>query len=131
MSAHPRPCPTELDFMTRVKGGFKTRQRRNKWLKMAKGFVGGRRTMFRRAKETVMHALVYKYRDRRNRKREFRRLWIVRINAAARVHGLSYSRLIHALSVRGVQIDRKVLSDIAVHDPKGFERVVEMAGKAA
>jgi large subunit ribosomal protein L20 len=117
--------------MTRVRGGFKSHRRRKKWMKLAKGFVGGRRTMYRRARETVMRALVYQYRDRRQRKRQFRRLWIVRINAAARLHGLSYSRLIHALSKGGIQIDRKVLADIAVHDPKGFQRVVDTARQAS
>ena len=83
--------------------------------------------LYEMRRETVMRALAYAYRDRRQRKRQFRRLWITRINAAARMHGLSYSRLIHGLSQGGVEIDRKILADIAVHDPKGFAKVVETA----
>ncbi|OIP35655.1 MAG: 50S ribosomal protein L20 [Deltaproteobacteria bacterium CG2_30_63_29] len=112
--------------MPRVRRGFKARRRRNKWLKLAKGFKHGRGTMFRKAKETILRALVYAYRDRRQRKRQFRRLWIARINAAARLHGVNYSRLIHLLDEKKVELDRKVLADIAVHDPEGFGRLVEM-----
>ena len=83
--------------------------------------------MYRKARETVMRALAYAYRDRRQRKRQFRRLWIARINAGARLHGLSYSRLIHGLSKADIALDRKVLADIAVHDPKGFQKIVEQA----
>jgi len=82
--------------------------------------------MFRKAKETILRALVYAYRDRRQRKRQFRRLWIARINAAARLHGVNYSRLIHLLDEKKVELDRKVIADIAVHDPEGFGRLVEM-----
>lgn len=113
--------------MPRVRRGFKARRRRNRWLKLAKGSIGGRRRMYRKARETVMRALAYAYRDRRQRKRQFRRLWIARINAGARLHGLSYSRLIHGLSKADIALDRKVLADIAVHDPKGFQKIVEQA----
>jgi len=113
--------------MPRVKRGFKARRRRKKWLKLAKGYRGGRRRMYTKARETVMRALTYAYRDRRQRKRQFRRLWIARINAGARLHGLSYSRLIHGLSKGDVALDRKVLADIAVHDPEGFASIVEFA----
>lgn len=95
-------------------------------MKLAKGFRHGRRTMFRKAKESVLRALVYAYRDRRQRKRQFRRLWIARINAAARLNGVSYSRLIHLLNEKSIELDRKVLADIAVHDPEGFARLVEL-----
>jgi large subunit ribosomal protein L20 len=116
--------------MPRVKRGFKARRRRNKVLKLAKGFYGGRRRMFRHAKETLHRAWVYAYRDRRQRKRQFRRLWIARINAAARQHGLSYSRFIGGLSKAGIELDRKVLADMAVFDPAGFAQVAEAARAA-
>ncbi len=117
--------------MPRVKRGFKARRRRKKILKMAKGYVGGRRRMFKVAKETVHRALVYAYRDRKQRKRDFRRLWIVRINAAARAHGMSYSRFIAGLKRAGVGLDRKVLADIAVHDPEAFAELARLAQQAA
>ena len=113
--------------MPRVRRGFKARRRRAKWLKRAKGMQGGRSRMFRKAKEGVIKSLSYAYRDRRQRKRHFRRLWIARINAAARQNGLSYSRLIHGLKEAGVELDRKVLADIAVQDPAGFTKIVEIA----
>lgn len=113
--------------MPRVKGGPKTRQRRKKVLKMAKGYVSGRRRLYRTAVDAVHRALMYAYRDRRVRKRDFRRLWISRINAAARVHGLSYSRLMNALKKAHVELDRKVLADLAVTDPAAFTKIVEMA----
>ena len=116
--------------MPRVKRGFKARQRRKKILKAAKGFRGGRRNLFRTAKQTVLRAWAYQYRDRRVRKRQFRRLWIARINAAARQNGLSYSRLIGGLNKANIELDRKVLADMAVFDPEGFARVAEAAREA-
>ena len=115
--------------MSRVKGGPKTRRRHKKYLKAAKGFRGGRGTMYRSAREAVERgmAFAYQYEHRRLRKRDFRRLWIVRINAAAREYGLSYSRMMHGLKEAEVEIDRKVLADIAVNDPAGFARLAEMA----
>lgn len=113
--------------MPRAKRGFKARRRRKKILKLAKGFTGGRRRQYRQARETVEKGLVYAYRDRRVRKRMFRRLWNVRINAAARQNGLSYSRLIHGLSQAHIAIDRKILAALAVHDPHAFTAVVDIA----
>ncbi len=113
--------------MPRVKRGFKARRRRNKVLKAAKGFRGGHSKQYRTAESAVMRAGVYEYRDRRVRKREFRKLWIIRINAAARAHGLSYSRLMGALNKAGILLDRKVLADMAVNDPAGFAKVAGMA----
>jgi large subunit ribosomal protein L20 len=118
--------------MPRVKRGFKARRRRKKVLKEARGFTGGRGTLYRTAADAVRRAMLFEYRHRKERKREFRRLWNSRIGAAARIHGLSYSRLIHGLKVAGVEINRKMLAEMAVHDPQGFGRVVEMArGQAA
>ena len=118
--------------MPRAKGGFKTRQRRNRVLKQAEGYWGKRKNSFRSAQEAVDRALAYSYRDRRNRKREFRSLWIVRINAAARLVGLSYSRLMEGLKRAGVTIDRKVLADLAVRDAAAFNTLAELAkGQAA
>ncbi|MFO7156191.1 MAG: 50S ribosomal protein L20 [Pseudomonadota bacterium] len=111
----------------RVKRGFKARRRRNRILKHAKGFRGRRKNTFRRAVEAVRRAWSQSTRDRKARKRDFRRLWIVRINAAARQHGMSYSRLIDGLHKAGCQLDRKVLADLAVFDPKAFAAVVEVA----
>ncbi|MBP1685611.1 MAG: ribosomal protein [Deltaproteobacteria bacterium] len=113
--------------MPRAKRGTKGRHRHKKILKLAKGNVGGRRKQYRQARETVERGLVYAYRDRRVRKREFRGLWIVRINAAAREHGLSYSQLMHGLKQGGVGVDRKMLADIAVRDPAGFQEFAQMA----
>ena len=113
--------------MPRVKRGFKARQRRNKVLKLAKGFRGARSKLFRSATEAVDRALNYAYRDRRVKKRDFRALWIARINAAARLNGLSYSKMIHGLKKAQVEIDRKVLADLAVSDPAGFAAVAGMA----
>ena len=113
--------------MPRVKRGFKARRRRNKVLKAAKGFRGGHSKQYRTAENAVMRAGVYEYRDRRVRKREFRKLWIIRINAAAKAHGLSYSRFISALNKAGILLDRKVLADMAVHAPTGFARLAGMA----
>lgn len=116
--------------MTRTKGGVVTRRRHNKIIKLAKGQYGQRHNVFRRANEAVLHALTYATRDRLNRKRDFRRLWITRINAAARLNGLSYSRLTYALGQAHIALNRKALADLAVSDPHAFSRVVEVA-KAA
>jgi len=113
--------------MPRVKRGFKARRRRNKVLKLAKGYRGARSKLFRSATEAVDRALNYAFRDRRVKKRDFRSLWIVRINAASRLSGLSYSKFIFGLKKADVQIDRKVLADIAVSDPNGFAQIADMA----
>jgi large subunit ribosomal protein L20 len=112
--------------MPRVKRGFKARRRRNKILKAAKGYRGGHSKVFRTASIAVDRAGMYAYRDRRNRKRDFRRLWIVRINAAARENGLSYSRLMDGLRKAGVELDRKVLADLAVRDPSAFSELASI-----
>ena len=117
--------------MPRVKGGPKTKRRRKKRLKLAKGYWGGRHRLFRTATEAVDRAGQYAYRDRRRRKRDFRRLWISRINAAARIHGVSYSNLIAGLKRAGIGLDRKVLADLAVHEPGSFSEIVKVAQKAA
>jgi large subunit ribosomal protein L20 len=111
----------------RVKGGPKSRRRRKKILKLAKGYVGGRGRLYRSARETVERALAFAYRDRRVRRREFRGLWITRINAAARLSGLSYSEFISGLKRAGVELDRKVLADLAVSDAPAFTQIVELA----
>ena len=116
--------------MARVKRGVTARRRHKKILKMAKGHRGPRHKTFRRANESVLHALDYAYRDRRDRKGQFRRLWIMRINAAARQEGLTYGRLIHGLHRAGVEVDRKVLADLAVRDPSAFAALAAQA-KAA
>lgn len=113
--------------MPRVKRGFKARQRRNKVLKAAKGFRGGHSRLFKTAFITLSRARNFAYRDRRTKKRDFRRLWIVRINAAAREHGLSYSQLIGGLHKAGIELDRKVLAEMAVSDPAAFSQVANMA----
>ncbi|MFA7404891.1 MAG: 50S ribosomal protein L20 [Pelobacteraceae bacterium] len=113
--------------MARVKRGFKARRRRNKVLKLAKGYRGARSKLFRSATEAVDRALNYAFRDRRVKKRDFRSLWIVRINAASRINGLSYSKFIFGLKKANVQIDRKVLADIAVTDPNGFAQIASLA----
>jgi len=113
--------------MPRVKGGFKTRQRRNKVLKLAKGYRGARSKLFRSATEAVDRALNYAFRDRRVKKRDFRALWIMRINAASRLNGLPYSKFIFGLKKADIQIDRKVLADIAITDPKGFAEISALA----
>jgi large subunit ribosomal protein L20 len=112
--------------MPRVKRGFKARRRRNKVLKAAKGYRGGLSKQFRTASVAVDRAGMYAYRDRRNRKRDFRRLWIIRINAAARENGLSYSKLISGLQNAGVSLDRKILADMAVRDPVAFSQLASM-----
>ena len=116
--------------MARVKRGVMVRKRHNKLLKEASGYRGSRSRRIKVARETVMKALSYAYRDRRNKKRDFRRLWIVRINAAARQNGISYSRLMNGLKRAGIDIDRKILADMAVRDPAGFTSVVEQAQRA-
>lgn len=116
--------------MSRVKRGVTTRARHKKILAMAAGHKGQRHRVFRRANESVLHALHYSYRDRRARKADMRRLWIQRINAGAREHGISYSRLINGMSRAGIEMDRKVLADLAVRDPAAFGQVAEQA-KAA
>ncbi len=113
--------------MPRAKGGFKTRRRRKKVLKMAKGYYGARSRCYKVAKQAVEHALQYAYRDRRARKRDFRRLWIIRINAAARAAGLTYGEFIHGLRKAGAGVDRKVLAELAYHDPRAFGELVEKA----
>ena len=113
--------------MARVKGGYVTRRRRKKILKLAKGYFGSKHRLFRTANEQVMKSLLYAYRDRRQRKRDFRKLWIVRINAAARMNGLSYSKLMHGLKLAGIQVNRKMLADLAVTDQQAF---AELAGIA-
>ena len=113
--------------MPTVKGGPRTRRRHNKVLKITKGQWGGKHRLWRRGHEAMMKSLWYTYRDRRNRKRDFRRLWITRINAASRMNGMSYSRLIHALKEANIELDRKILADLAVHDQATFAQVVETA----
>lgn len=113
--------------MPRVKRGFKARRRRNRVLKLAKGYRGARSKLFRSATEAVDRGLNYAFRDRRVRKRDFRALWIARINAAARENGLSYSRLIHGLKLAEVGLDRKIMAELAVTDPAGFSAVVDTA----
>ncbi len=113
--------------MPRVKRGTKARKRRKKYLREAKGFVGGRRRLYGVAKDTVERAWQYAYRDRRQRKRDFRRLWITRINAAARQNGMSYSQFMGGLNRADVGLDRKILAEMAVFDPEGFGKLVDIA----
>ena len=116
--------------MARVKRGVVAKARHKKVLRQAKGYYGARSRTFKVAKQAVIKAGQYAYRDRRQRKRQFRALWITRINAAARLHGLSYSRLINGLKRADIQVDRKVLADIAVHDPEAFGAIAEAARDA-
>ena len=116
--------------MSRVKHGPASRARHKKVIALAKGHKGVRHRLFKRANESVLHSLAYAYRDRRDRKGQFRRLWIHRINAAARLNGLSYSRLMNGLKSAGVELDRKILADLAVRDPAAFSKVADQA-KAA
>jgi large subunit ribosomal protein L20 len=116
--------------MTRVKGGFVTRRRHKKILKMTRGQWGTKHRLFRRANEAMMKSEWYAYRDRRNRRRDLRALWIVRINAAARLNGLSYSRLMHGLKQANVELDRKILADLAVRDGHTFASLAELARQA-
>lgn len=113
----------------RIKRGFKARRRRKKVLKLAKGFRGGRSKLFRTASDAVDKALRYAYRDRKVRKRDFRRLWIARINAAARMNNLSYSRFMHGLKQANIELDRKVLADLAISDPAGFAQIAQLASR--
>lgn len=113
--------------MPRTKGGYKTRKRHKKILKLAKGYWGQRKNVFRRAKETVERALVYAYRDRRQKKRDFRRLWQIRINAAVRPYGLNYSKFMGGLKKAGIDLNRKVLAYLAVTEPETFAKIVEVA----
>ena len=116
--------------MARVKGGTIHRARRKKVMKLAKGYFGSKHRLYRTAKEQVMHSLKYAYRDRRQKKRDFRKLWITRINAACRMNDISYSKFINGLSKAGIEINRKMLSELAIDDAKAFTSLVEMA-KAA
>ena len=113
----------------RVKRGYKARKRRKKVLKAAKGFRGGRSKLFRTAADAVDKALMYAYRDRRTRKRDFRRLWIARINAAARMNNLTYSKFMHGLKLAEVKLDRKVLAELAISDPSGFSHIADLASQ--
>ncbi len=115
--------------MPRVKGGTITRRRHKKVLKLTKGMYGSRSSLYRRANEALLKSLWYAYRDRRTRKRDLRRLWIARINAAARLNGTTYSRLIYDLKQSGIGLNRKILADLAVRDPKAFSEVVKTAAK--
>ena len=112
----------------RIKRGFKARRRRKKVLKLAKGFVAGRSKLYRTAADSVDKALMYAYRDRKARKRDFRKLWIIRINAGARMNDMSYSKFIHGLKQAGIEVDRKILADLAISDPGTFS---QLAAKAA
>ncbi|MCI8515549.1 MAG: 50S ribosomal protein L20 [Hungatella sp.] len=113
--------------MARVKGGMNARKKHNRVLKMAKGYRGARSKQYRIAKQSVMRALASAYAGRKQRKRQFRQLWIARINAAARMNGLSYSKFMHGLKVANVEINRKVLSDMAINDAEGFAKLAELA----
>lgn len=116
--------------MSRVKGGIVTRRRHKKTLKLAKGYYGAKSKLYRPANEQVLKSLAYAYRDRRVKKRDFRRLWITRINAAARINGMSYSRFISGLKANGVEINRKMLADLAVNDAEAFSELVTVAKQA-
>ncbi len=116
--------------MPRVKGGFVARRRRKKILKLAKGYFGSKHAIYRTAHEQVMRSLRYQYRDRKQRKRMFRKLWITRINAAAKLNGSKYSLLIHGLALANVQVNRKVLADLAVNEPQAFTAYCELAKQA-
>jgi len=113
--------------VTRVKGGIVTRRRHHKIVNRARGYFGARHRLFRRANEAMLHSLWYAYRDRRTRKRDLRKLWIARINAAARLNGTTYSRLVHDLKGANIQLNRKMLADLAVRDPEAFRSVVKAA----
>lgn len=115
----------------RIKRGFKARRRRDKVLKLAKGFRGGRSKLFRTAADSVDKALTYAYRDRRVKKRDYRKLWIARINAATRMNDLTYSKFICGLKQANVEMDRKVLAELAITDPSAFARIVELAARQA
>ena len=116
--------------MARVKGGTVTRKRRKKVLKLAKGYYGSKHTLFKTAKEQVMNSYNYAYRDRRQKKRDFRKLWIARINAAARMNNLSYSKLMHGLKLAEIDINRKMLADLAVNDATAFTALADQSRQA-
>ncbi|MDF2959920.1 MAG: ribosomal protein [Paenibacillus sp.] len=113
--------------MARVKGGFVTRRRHKKILKLAKGYFGSKHRLFKTANAQVMKSLLYAYRDRRQKKRDFRKLWITRINAAARINGLSYSKFMHGLKLSGIEVNRKMLADLAVNDLNAFNDLATAA----
>ena len=113
--------------MPRVKGGYVTRRRRNRVLKLAKGYFGSKHTLYKTAHEQVMRSLAYSYRDRKVRKRDFRKLWIQRINAACQLNGMKYSRFINGLNRAGIEVNRKMLAEMAVNDANGFAALVELA----
>ena len=117
--------------MTRIKRSVHAKKKRRATLELTKGFRGEANSSYKRAKEALMKADSYAYRDRRNRKRDFRRLWITRINAAARLNGMSYGEFVHGMKLAGIELDRKVLADIAVRDPETFSRFVESAREAS
>ena len=113
--------------MARIKGGLNAKKKHNRVLKLAKGYRGARSKQYRIAKQSVMRALTSSYAGRKQRKRQFRQLWIARINAAARINGLSYSKFMYGLKLAGVEMNRKVLSDLAIHDAEGFAKLAELA----
>jgi large subunit ribosomal protein L20 len=113
--------------MPRVKGGTVTRKRRKKVIKLAKGYYGSKHTLYKVANQQVMKSLMYAFRDRRQKKRDFRKLWITRINAAARMNGLSYSRLMHGLKLAGIEVNRKMLAELAVSDAAAFTELANVA----
>lgn len=116
--------------MPRAKGGVVSRRRRNRVLKLAKGYFGSKHALYKVANQQVMKSLSYAYRDRKRRKRDFRRLWIARINAAARLNGLSYSKLMCGLKKANVEVNRKMLSEVAINDAEGFSKICEVAKNA-
>lgn len=116
--------------MPRVKSTPVTKRRRKKIIKLAKGYYGSKHTLYKVANQAVMKSLMYAYRDRRNKKREFRKLWITRINAAARINGLSYSRLMHGLKLAEIEVNRKMLAELAVNDAQAFTQIADLAKKA-
>ena len=116
--------------MPRVKGGYVTRRRRKRVLKLAKGYFGSKHTLYRTANEQVMRSMKYAYRDRKQKKRNFRKLWITRINAQARIEGISYSQLMNGLNKANIEVNRKMLADMAVNDQKAFKVLVEKAQAA-
>ena len=116
--------------MPRVKGGYTTRRRRKAVLKLAKGYYGSKHTLYKTAHEQVMRSLAYAYRDRKQRKRDFRKLWISRINAACQLNGMKYSRFINGLAVANIAVNRKMLAEMAVNDAAGFTALCELAAKA-
>ena len=117
--------------MARIKGGLNAKKKHNRVLKLAKGYRGARSKQYRVAKQSVMRALASSYAGRKERKRQFRRLWIARINAAARMNGLSYSKMMHGLKVAGIDMNRKMLAEMAVNDAEGFKTLAELAKKSA